>query len=186
MSLDDLKNRIPGFAKDVKLNLSSMLSDESLPKEQRYGLFLACAIATRNQDVIRAFELEARANLSPAAQEAARAAAAIMAMNNVYYRFVHLSSNKAYETKPARLRMNVIGNPGVDKAEFELWSLAVSAINGCGKCIDAHEKVLRDAGVTEDTVQTAVRFGSIIQSFAVALEAGAAAEAVSELSVAAE
>jgi alkyl hydroperoxide reductase subunit D len=95
-----------------------------------------------------------------------------MAMNNIYYRFVHLASNKEYGAMPARLRMNVIGNPGVDKADFELWSLAVSAINGCGACIDAHEKVLQDAGVPASTIQTAVRFAAIIQSVAVAIEAG--------------
>jgi alkyl hydroperoxide reductase subunit D len=177
MSLEDLKNRLPGFAKDVKLNLSSMLSDDTLTEQQRYGLFVACAIATRNPDVVQAFEAEARAHLSSAALDAAHAAASIMAMNNVYYRFVHLASNKSYETMPARLRMNVIGNPGVDKADFEMWSLAVSAINGCGKCVDAHDKVLRDAGVAEDKIQTAVRFAAIIQSLAVSLEAAAAAEA---------
>jgi alkyl hydroperoxide reductase subunit D len=177
MSLEDLKNRLPAFAKDVKLNVSSMLSDETLTEQQRYGLFVACAIATRNPDVVQAFEAEGRAHLSSAALDAAHAAASIMAMNNVYYRFVHLASNKSYETMPARLRMNVIGNPGVDKVDFEMWSLAVSAINGCGKCVDAHDKVLRDAGVAEDKIQTAVRFAAIIQSLAVALEAAAAAEA---------
>ena len=177
MSLDDLKNRLPGFAKDVKLNLSSMLSDETLSVQQRYGLFLACAIATRNPLVVRAFEAEARGQLSAAALDAAHGAASIMAMNNVYYRFVHLVSNKSYETMPARLRMNVIGNPGVDKVDFEMWSLAVSAINGCGKCVDSHEQALRDAGVTEDKVHTAVRFAAIIQSLAVALEAAAANDA---------
>lgn len=186
MTLDDLKNRISAFAKDVKLNVSSMLGDDTLPVQQRYGLFLAAAIATRHQALVRAFDMEARRHLTPAACDAARSAAAIMAMNNIYYRFVHLAANKAYETKPARLRMNVIGNPGVDKVDFELWSLAVSAINGCGKCIDAHEKVLLDAGVSEETVQTAVRFAAIIQSFAVALEATDAAEANDTLSVAAE
>lgn len=183
MSLEELRNRLPGFAKDVKLNVSTMMSDETLNVQQRYGLFLACAITTRNPDVTCAFEMEARAYLSEVALGAARAATSIMAMNNVYYRFGHLASNKAYEAMPARLRMNVIGNPGVDKADFELWSLAVSAINGCGKCIDAHDKVLRDAGVSEEQIHTAVRFAAIIQSFAVALEAAAAAE---NLAVAAE
>ena len=79
---------------------------------------------------------------------AARAAASIMAMNNIYYRFTHLASAPDYKTLPARLRMNVIGKPGVDKADFELWCLAVSAINGCGVCIDSHEKILRDANYT--------------------------------------
>ena len=181
MPIEALKNRLPAFAKDVKLNLSSMLSDEALPVQQRYGLFLACAIATRNADVIRAFEALAREHLSPQALDAAKAAAAVMAMNNIYYRFVHISSNKAYETKPARLRMNVIANPGVPKSDFELWSLAVSAVNGCGLCIDSHEKVLRDHGVDAATVQAAVRYAAIVQSVAVAIEAGdAEAAAVAE------
>jgi len=99
-------------------------------------------------------------------------------MNNFYYRFVHLASNKAYETKPARLRMNIIGNPGVDKADFELWSLAVSAINGCGKCSDAHDKVLRDTGDSKEALQTAARFAAIIQAFAVSLEAAEVSESL--------
>lgn len=173
MSIDALKERIGGFAKDVKLNLSSMLSDETLAEQTKYGLFLASALAARNAEIVAAFEAEAARRLSPAALDAAKAAASIMAMNNVYYRFLSLASNKDYATKPARLRMNVIANPGVDKNDFELWSLAVSVINGCGKCIDAHEEALQKNGVSAETIQTAVRFAAIIASFAVALEASA-------------
>jgi len=181
MSIDALKERIPDFAKDIRLNLTSMAADESLGSQTKYGLFLATAIATRNPALIAAMEAEAAEKLAPAASTAAKSAAAVMAMNNIYYRFVHLASNKEYATMPARLRMNVIANPGVDKADFELWSLAVSAINGCAACIDAHEKVLQEAGVAAATIQTAVRFAAIIQSVAVAIEAGAI-----ELSIAAE
>jgi alkyl hydroperoxide reductase subunit D len=178
MTIEVLKERIPDFAKDVRLNLSSLASDETLGEQTKYGLLVATAIATRNVEVIAAIEAEAAGKLSPAALSAAKSAAAIMAMNNVYYRFVHLASNKDYATMPARLRMNVIANPGVDKADFELWSLAVSAINGCGMCIDSHEKVLLQAGVSTATIQTAVRFAAIIQSVAVSIEAGAASLAV--------
>jgi len=171
MPIESLKELLPDFAKDIRLNLSTMASDETLGEQTKYGLLLACAIATRNPFVLVAIDREAMVHLSPEAREAARAAASIMAMNNVYYRFVHLASNKAYAKLPAKLRMNIIGNPGVPKSDFELWSLAVSAINGCGMCIDAHEKVLIEAGVTEDQIQTAVRFAAIIQSAAVALEA---------------
>jgi len=181
MPIEELKNRIPDFAKDVRLNLTSMASDETLGERTKYGLFLACAIATRNSAVISAMEAVTAGKLAPAAIAAAKSAAAVMAMNNIYYRFVHLASNKEYATMPARLRMNVIANPGVDKADFELWSLAISAINGCGACIDAHEKALHEAGVASASIQTAVRFAAIIQSVAVAIEAGAI-----EFSVAAE
>ncbi|WP_234685918.1 carboxymuconolactone decarboxylase family protein [Bradyrhizobium monzae] len=171
MSIDELKSRIPDFAKDVRLNLSSMVSDVTLDEEAKFGLFLACAVASRNPLLISAFEALAAEKLTTAAVSAAKAAASVMAMNNIYYRFVHLASNKEYGTMPARLRMNVISNPGIDKVVFELWSLAVSAINGCGACMEAHENVLRDAGLAASTVQTAVRFAAIIQSVAVAIEA---------------
>lgn len=170
MSIDEFKQRIPDFAKDIRLNFSSMLSDETLGAQTKYGLLLAAAVATRNADVIAVMEAEAADRLTPAAIAAAKAAASVMAMNNVYYRFVHLASNKEYGTMPARLRMNIIANPGVDKTDFELWSLAVSAINGCGSCIDAHEKALQAAGVSPGVIQTAVRFAAIIQSVAVAIE----------------
>ena len=89
-----------------------------------------------------------------------------MAMNNVYYRFVHLASNKEYATLPAKLRMNVIGTPGIDKADFELFSLAVSAMNGCGMCIDSHEKVLKGHGVNSEAIQTAARIGAVMKAVA--------------------
>ena len=171
MSIEALKQRMPDFAKDVRLNLGALANDETLGEQAKWGLLLACAVATRNADVVAAIDEEANAHLSPQAREAALAAASIMAMNNVYYRFVHLATNKAYAKLPAKLRMNVIASPGVPKADFELWSLAVSAINGCGMCIDAHEKVLVEAGVTTDAIQTAVRFAAIVQSAAVAIEA---------------
>jgi len=173
MSIEALKEQIPDFAKDVRLNVSSLVNDEALGEQTKWGLLLAVAIATRNPVVAAAFDAEATPRLTPQARDAARAAVSIMAMNNVYYRFVHLSSNKEYGTMPAKLRMNVIGNPGVPKTDFELWSLAVSAINGCGMCIDAHEKVLRDHGVESAAIQTAGRYAAIVQSAAVALEANA-------------
>ena len=171
MSIEALKYRIGSFAKDVRLNLSSMFSDETLGEQTKYGLFLAAALAARNADLVAVFEAEAANRLSPAALDAAKAAALIMAMNNVYYRFLSLASNKDYSSKPTRLRMNVIANPGVDKDDFELWSLAVSAINGCGTCIDAHEKALQKNGASAEAIQTAVRFAAIIASVAVALDA---------------
>ncbi|WFU14701.1 carboxymuconolactone decarboxylase family protein [Bradyrhizobium sp. CB3481] len=171
MFIEQLKAQIPDFAKDVRLNLASIVSDETFSPQSKYGLLLATAIATRNPAVIAAMESAAAEVLSPAALTASKSAASIMAMNNVYYRFVHLASNPEYKRMPARLRMNVIVNPGVDKADFELWSLAISAINGCGACMDAHEKALQEAGLGSAAIQTAVRFAAIVQSVAVAIDA---------------
>jgi alkyl hydroperoxide reductase subunit D len=173
MSIASLQERLPSFAKDVRLNLSAIAEDESLTPQQKYGLMVACGYATRNADVAAALVAEASSRLTPETIEAAKGAATMMAMNNVYYRFLHLTSNPEYKTMPARLRMQLIGKPGVDKLDFELWSLAVSAINGCGMCMDSHDKVVRDGGLPATAVHTAVRFAAIIQSAAVALEAAA-------------
>ena len=171
MSIDQLKAGLPDYAKDVRLNLSAIVNEEILEAKPKWGLLLACALATRNADVVAAIAEEAKTHLAPAEADAARAAAALMAMNNVYYRFSHLASNKDYATRPAKLRMTFIGNPGVPKDWFEMWCLAVSAINGCGACMDAHENVLREHGVPVDSIQAAVRYAAILQSAAVALEA---------------
>ncbi|ACA17913.1 alkylhydroperoxidase, AhpD family [Methylobacterium sp. 4-46] len=175
MTLDALLQSLPPYAKDVRLNFSSLGREETLTAQQRDGLLVACGLASRNPDLARALEAEAAPRLSPAALAAAKAAATVMAMNNVYYRFTHLASNPAYATRPAKLRMSSIGNPGVARADFELWSLAVSAINGCGRCIDAHEQVLREAGVGEEAIQAAVRVAAVVASLAVALESVRAA-----------
>lgn len=168
-TLGDVKSMIPDYAKDIKLNLSNIMNDETLNTQQLWGSILASALATGNQTLINAAKTDAQDNLSAEAYTATQSAAAIMAMNNVYYRFVHLSSNKEYQTMPAKLRMNVMADPGVDKADFELWSLAVSAINGCGMCIDAHEAELRGHGVTSAQIHTSIRVASTIHAVAAVL-----------------
>lgn len=170
MSLSDLKNMLPDYAKDIKLNLSSLAGDETLSTQQLWGCFAACALASRNDTVIQHLVSEASDIISDEALTAAKSAAAIMGMNNIYYRFVHLASNKDYQTMQAKLRMNVIGNPGVEKTDFELWSLAVSAINGCGMCIDSHEALLLKEGLTKDQIQTAVRIASVVHATAAILD----------------
>ena len=170
MSVEILKNALPEYAKDLKLNLSSLASEPALTEQQRAGTFVVAALASRSPTVIEALAAEFEPKLSPPARDAARAAAAIMAMNNIYYRFVHLVSAPDYKSMPAKLRLNVIGRPGVDKADFELWSLAISAINGCGTCLDAHERELRKAGVGAEAVQAVVRIAAVVHAVAATLD----------------
>ena len=177
MNLETLKNRLPDYAKDLKLNLSSLAMEPSLTEQQRAGTFIACALASRNAETTRGILGEFTPKLSPEALDAARAAASVMAMNNIYYRFTHLVSLPDYRQMPAKLRMNTIGKPGVERVDFELWSLAVSAINGCGMCIDAHDKVLRAAGLTPEQIQAAVRIASVVHAVAATLDGEAASEA---------
>lgn len=164
MSLDALRDRLPAYAKDISLNLGSLASETVLTDQQRWGTFLASAHAIGVPDVVRDIEAQAATVLSPEAMSAAKAAAAIMGMNNIYYRSLHLLHNQEYRTIPARLRMNVLGNPGVDKVDFELWSTAVSAINGCGACLDAHESELKKHGVPAQQIQAALRIGAVVHA----------------------
>lgn len=164
MSIDTLRDLMPAYAKDISLNLGSLASETVLNDQQKWGCFLASAHAVGVAPVVKAIEAAAAEKLSPEALNAAKAAAAIMGMNNIYYRALHLMKNQEYTTIPARLRMNILANPGVDKMDFELWSTAVSAINGCGACMDAHEGELRKHGVPAAQVQTALRIGAVVHA----------------------
>jgi alkyl hydroperoxide reductase subunit D len=178
LSLESLIESIPGYAKDLKLNYSTLVRQNTeLTPQQLWGTVLVSALATRNLTLTAAVEAAAAAHMPPAAIDGAKTAAAIMGMNNIYYRFLHLSSNEKYTTMPARLRMNGMRTHGIDHVDFELWSLAVSAINGCGKCVDAHEQVLRDKGVVEDLILAVIRIASIMHAIGVVLEAESATRA---------
>jgi alkyl hydroperoxide reductase subunit D len=175
MSVAELKDRLPDYAKDLRLNLDSVTGATSTLSEQRlWGTVLAAAIASRGATATRELEEEAARHLSPQAAEAARAAAAIMAMNNVYYRSKHQLADagiSGYDDLPARLRMQVIGtHGGVDAVDFELWCLAVSAVNGCGACLAAHERTVRAAEVPREQVHEVLRVASVIHAVAVTVE----------------
>lgn len=166
MSIDNLKNKIPDYAKDIKLNLSSIAGEETLNPQQLWGTMLASAIASRNETVLAEIAAEAAQHLSPEAQNAAKAANAVMAMNNIYYKFISMMKSADYAGMPPKLRMNVIANPGVEKADFELWALSVSVINGCAGCVKSHEKSLRELGVSQEQIQTAIRIAAIVHAAA--------------------
>lgn len=185
MSLDALKAALPAYAKDLKLNVSSIPKTAGLSESQLWGTALSAAVATREEGVIQAVAAEARDRLSEAEIDAAKGAAAIMGMNNIYYRFVHLAGVDRYAGLPARLRMQIVGNPGVDRSDFELWCLAVSAIHGCGMCIESHDRELAQRGVERSTVQNAVRIASILHGVAVTLAAEESASGESAAEVAA-
>lgn len=173
MNIETLKNALPDYAKDIKLNLANVLSTDGAPdltQRQIMLIALSSAYATRNNNVIHAIHTESAAELNEADLQAAKSAAVIMAMNNVYYRFAHLVNDKSYATMPAKLRMNVIANPGIDKADFELCCLAVSALNGCGMCMDAHANVLTKTGVSKLAIHSSVRIAAVINAAAMGAE----------------
>jgi alkyl hydroperoxide reductase subunit D len=181
MALDELIGGLPAYAKDLRLNYSSLVKQSTdLTQQQLWGSVVVAAIATRNGELTTEVIAEAEGILSPGALDAAKAAAAIMGMNNIYYRFHHLTSNEKYATLPARLRMNVLRGHAVEHVDFELWCLVVSAINACGKCVDSHERVLREKGATEELVNAAVRVASVIHAIGVVLDSERAAPTAAE------
>jgi alkyl hydroperoxide reductase subunit D len=179
MSLSELKAAIPDYAKDLRLNLDSVLTEGGAPglSAKQIGLIaLASAMASRHAPLTTALAAEAAKTANAQELSGVRTAAAIMGMNNVYYRFTHLVSDPEYQTLRAGLRMNAMANPGCDKIDFELCSLAVSAINGCGMCMDSHEKTLRKHELSAPAIQSAVRIASVVHAVAVTLEQAAAAQ----------
>jgi len=168
--LESVRAVLPEAARDIKLNLQSVMQGGALSPAQRWGVALASAIASRNQRLQAAVLADAAAAVERAVLEDARAAAALMAMNNVFYRFRHMIGKESYEKRPARLRMNRLAQPASNKVDFELFALAVSAINGCEMCVQAHERTVLEGGLTEEHVHDAVRIAATIQATAVSLE----------------
>ena len=168
--IEKIRESLPDAAKDIKLNLQTVFQSTTFTPAQLWGVAVASAIATRNQPLARAVLTDAASKVEASVIEDAKAAAALMAMNNVYYRFRHMAGKESYSSKPARLRMNWIGKPLGSKTDFELFCLAVSAINGCEMCIQSHEKVVVEGGLSEDQIHDAVRVAATIQAGAVSLE----------------
>ncbi|RUO33603.1 carboxymuconolactone decarboxylase family protein [Aliidiomarina soli] len=167
MTIADYKSGLGSHSKDTKLNLGNLFSNpdaSGMTKDQFYGTALSLAYSLNDSKLIKAVEAEAEGNVEANVVEAAKTAASLMAMNNIYYRFLHLASDKQFAKMPAGLRMNAMANPGVEKVDFELYSLAVSALNGCGMCIDSHVKTLLDHGVSAQAVQSAAKMAAVLNA----------------------
>ena len=169
-ALESLRAQFPDAAREIKLNLQAVLQTSVLSPAQRWGVALAAALAARNPELARAVRSEAEQHAGAGVVEDAQAAAALMAMNNVYYRFRHMIGKPSYSAMPAKLRMNRLMQPATAKVDFELFSLAVSAINGCEMCLRAHERALLEGGLGEEHVHDAVRIAATIQASALALK----------------
>lgn len=171
MRLEQLKENLPDYAKDIRLNLGNLfgnIASSGLTSEQFYGTALSVAYTLKNKNLVLALESESQhAGLSHL-YPAAKTAATLMAMNNVYYRAIHLAENKELAAMPANLRMNGLNNHGVDKVDFELFSLAVSAINGCGLCIHSHVKQLLEHAVAKIAIQSVFRLAATLHALVTA------------------
>ncbi|MEM9074099.1 MAG: carboxymuconolactone decarboxylase family protein [Myxococcota bacterium] len=169
-AIEALRQQFPDHSKDIKINVQKVLTDSKLTAPRMWGTALACAVASRDAQLAKAVETDAlAAGVSADVLDDARAAASLMAMNNVYYRFKHFMGDDEIEKIPARLRMQRIARPKGEKVDFELFCLAVSTINGCEVCVRSHAKVVLDGGLSKEEVAESVRIAATFEAAAVAL-----------------
>lgn len=169
--VDQLREQLPDAARDIKINLGNVLQPATLNAAQTWGVAIATAYTARNEELTKALLVDAKtAGIEDEVLEDAKAAAILMGMNNVYYRFRHIIGKEEYEQKPARLRMMRLKQVATNQVDFELLCLAVSAVNNCQACVQSHEHVVLEGGLTTDHVHDAVRIASVIHATAVALE----------------
>lgn len=171
-ALESLRTTVADFGKDLRLNLQAVLDGASvLDSKQRWGTAVAVATTLRQRELTGAVVTDARAAVGDVVVDDALAAAAVMGMNNVFYRFRHLVGKDGYASKPARLRMNRIAQVKGSKLDFELFSLAASSLGACAACVQAHERAVLEGGLSEDHVLDAVRIAAVLRGFAVAYDA---------------
>lgn len=169
-AFEAVRAEIPEVAKDLRINLGTVLESGTLATSERWGVAIAVALAARSRRLAEALLASRPHEVTSKTVEDAVAAASLMAMTNVFYRFRHLVGKPSYEKKPALLRMRRLAKPATTTAAFELFSLAVSAVNACEICVRSHEATLLEHGVTEDQIHDAVRIASVVHGAAVALE----------------
>ena len=166
MNIKELINTFPDYAKDIKLNYSKILNEDILNKQQLYGIILISSFTTQLNSLKDAALEETKEFIDEESMEDIYGAYSVMSMNAIYYRFTHLSSENDYFTMPANLRMQYLSKFKIDKSDFEMLCLAVAVIIGCGKCINAHENILRENNISKLHIQTVARIASVISSIA--------------------
>jgi alkyl hydroperoxide reductase subunit D len=167
-TLETINESLGDEAKDLRLNLGSVLSGGSLDERRRFAVALTSAYFLRSVPLAEAIREAGGDHVTPEVVSDAKAAAAIMAMNTVYYRFRHMVGKEGYAQRSAGLRMQRMGRPATTKLDFELCSLACAALAGCEACIQAHEASLRGEGASEEQVHDAVRIAAVVHGYLVA------------------
>lgn len=160
--LDQAESR---YLRDLRVNLQNSLRSEHLTEQETALLGLAIATNDKNEVLVSFFRklaVEKGATIEAVAETVA--CASLLASNNVLYRFRHFTGKDKYQQLPARIKMNIMMKPVLGKEFFELVSLAVSAVNGCEMCVNAHEASVLELGATEERVFDAIRLASVVTS----------------------
>jgi lipoyl-dependent peroxiredoxin subunit D len=175
--LEELRQSLPEFARDIKLTLGTLLGPDGVPElttDQKWGSAVAAAIAARHPMLTQAVEQEALLIAGETTVEAARIAAAIMAMTNVYYRAVHMADDPELSRMLAGLRMIGLTRHGTTQGAFELFGLAASAVKGCEGCLKAHIAGARRQGIGSQAIQASLRIAAVLHAAATVLDAAPA------------
>ena len=168
--LDALKERIPDYAKDIRLNLDGVLARSSLDEADALGAALAAAYAARSKPIVDA--IRGSGELNDVDLNAALSAAALMGMNNVWYPYVEMANDEDLKTQRAELRMNAYAtHGGVDKKRFELFALAASIVGKCHFCVVSHYKMLKENGLSAQQLRDVGRIAAVVTAAALALDA---------------
>jgi alkyl hydroperoxide reductase subunit D len=161
--LSTIKENIPDWAKDVRLNLDGVIARSTLSPEDATGVALAAAFAARSPGLVKAF----KSGLSEADATGALTAAAVMGMNNTWYPYVEMAGDAQLKTMPAQLRMNAYAtHGGVDKNRFELFALGASIVGKCHFCVKSHFDNLKQAGFSTEQLRDAGRIASVVNAAA--------------------
>jgi alkyl hydroperoxide reductase subunit D len=164
-ALQSIKERIPDYAKDLRLNLDAVIARSSLAPAEAAGAALAAAFAAKAPALVAA--LSTHEALDATHVQGALTAAALMGMNNVWYPYVEMAADDELKTLRAELRMNAYAtHGGVERRSFELYALAASIVGKCEFCVQAHYEALREAGLTTQQLRDVGRIAAVINAIA--------------------
>ena len=168
--LQAIKDRMPEYAKDIRLNLDSTIARSSLAPEDAIAVALAAAFAAKSKPLIDAF----KAAVPPAEGYAALTAATLMGMNNVWYPYLEMADDTDLKTQRPELRMNAYASHGgVAKAKFESYALAASIVGKCHFCVQSHYALLKQEGLTPQQLRDIGRIAAVVNAAAQVLAAEA-------------
>jgi lipoyl-dependent peroxiredoxin subunit D len=168
--LNSIKSLIPDYAKDIRLNLDSVVARSSLDPADALGAMLAAAFAANSKTLIDAIRTSGQ--LAEIDTNAALTAAALMGMNNVWYPYVEMADDNDLKTQRPELRMNAYAtHGGVERRRFELYALAASIIGKCHFCIQSHYKLLKETGMSATQLRDVGRIAAVVSATAQVLAA---------------
>lgn len=163
--LTSIKERIPDYAKDIRLNLDAVIARSSLEPADALGAMLAAAFAAKSKLLVDA--IRNSGELGETDLNAALTAAALMGMNTVWYPYVEMANDPDLKTQRAELRMNAYAtHGGVERRRFELYALAASIVGKCHFCVQSHYKLLRETGMTATQVRDVGRIAAVVAAAA--------------------